>query len=147
MLLSAMGDEEKRIRLRAMEVASSKNDDQIRQYLSELAFGKGDADRGSDELEAVFKALGRVGNAGTVEELRKFAEKKSFMQFGKQRENKFLAIRALEHIHSPASVGFLKQLTEDSNTLVQTRAKRAYDSLSSSMRAERDNENQEDPEQ
>ena len=66
------------------------------------------------------------------------------MQFGKQRENKFLAIRALEHIHSPAAVGFLKQLTNDSNSLVQTRAMRAYESLSKSMRAKRDNGKQED---
>jgi hypothetical protein len=138
LLLAAMDDEDKRIRIRAMEAASQKNDRRVLERLTELALGKVLAERSSDEQEMIFKALGCVGDGGTVDELRKFVERRNFMHFGKQRENKFLAIRALERIHSPASLGALKQLTEDSNRLVQTRAQRAYDSLAKSLRAERE---------
>jgi HEAT repeat protein len=87
-----------------------------------------------DEQEEVFVTLGRVGNAGTVGRLKKFVEKKSLIQFGKNREQKSLAIRALEHIHSPASLAQLRKMTEDTNNLVQARAKRAYDALAEAMR-------------
>lgn len=144
LLITAMGDEDKRIRLRAMEAATHKNDARVREKLSEIAFGKTEMERSADEQEAVFRALGRVGDAGTVDQLKKLVEKKNFMQFGKQKENKFLAIRALENIHSPAAVGLLKQLAGDSNSLVQTRARRAYDALVKAMRAEREKETPEE---
>lgn len=145
LLIGAMDDEDKKIRLLAMDIVSQKKDDgRVLERVTELALGKGLVDRSADERETIFRALGRVGNAGTVAELRKFVDKKNFMQFGKQKENKLLAIRALEFIHSSASVGFLKKLTADSNTVVQTLAQRAHDSLVKSMRAERDKPKQED---
>lgn len=148
LLLKAIDDESKRIRFRAMDAAAEKNDPRVLARMTEIAFDKTLSDREPDEQEMIFKVLGRVGDAGTVDELKKFIEKKSFMQFGKQRENKLLVIRALEQIKTPASLGLLKRLAKDSNTLVQTRAQRARELLEKSMRAQggRDIRSQEDRE-
>jgi hypothetical protein len=140
LLLGAMADENKQIRFHAMEVAAGKGDPRVLERLGELAFGKELSDRSNDEQEMIFKVLGQLGHPGTVEELKKFVEKKSLMNFGgfgKNRENKFLAIRALENIKSPASLHLLKKLAEDSNDLVKSRAQRSYDALSNTMREER----------
>jgi hypothetical protein len=139
LLLAVINDENQQLRMHAMEAAAEKNDPRVLERVSELAFGKELSDRAPDEQEVIFKVLGQVGNAGTVEELKKFVEKKSIVHFGKNRENKFLAIRSLESIKSPASLNLLKKLCQDSNELVKTRAQRTYDNLDKIMREEREN--------
>ncbi len=134
LLLGAFSDENKVIRLHALETVAAKNDPRVLQRIVEIAFEKELAERDPDEQEAVFKVLGRLGNASTVEDLKRFLEKKSFIQFGRGRENKLLAIRALECIKSPAALSMLKKLTSDSNDLVQAQAQRAYETLSAAMR-------------
>jgi hypothetical protein len=137
MLLGAMTDENKQIRLHAMEAAAKRNDARVLERFSEIAFGKDLSEHDADEQEVIFKVLGKVGNAGTVADLKKFSEKKSLVYFGKNRENKFLAVRALENIESPAALVFLEKLASDSNELVRTRAQRAYNSLSDRLKESR----------
>lgn len=138
MLLVALGDEDKSIRMRAMEVAATKSDDRLLEQFSAVAFGKELSERDPDEQEMIFGILGRLGNAETVASIRKFAEKKSLVNFGRTRENKCLAIRALENIESPAAMVFLEKLASDSNELVQTRAKRAFDVLANRLKENRE---------
>jgi len=137
LLLGAMTDENKQIRMHAMEAVATKDDPRVLERFTEVAFGKELSEHESDEQELIFAVLGQIGSAGTVENLKKFADKKNIMNFGKNRENKLLAIRALENIKSPASLNLLKKLTGDSNDLVKTRAERAYNSLHRVMKEER----------
>jgi hypothetical protein len=137
LLLGAMTDENKQIRMQAMEAAAKKSDPRVLARMTELAFSKELSVRSPDEQELIFKVLGKIGDAGTVEELKKFVEKKSIPYFGKGRENKFLAIEALEHILSPASLNLLKKLTGDSNDEVKTRAEKSYEALHTAMKEER----------
>ena len=87
----------------------------------------------------LFRALGRVGDDNTVAALTRFVEKKSFRNLGRSRDNKFLAIRALEGIRLPSALLMLDKLSEDSNNLVHSRARRARDVLATAL------ENQEAP--
>jgi hypothetical protein len=137
MLLAAMTDENKQIRMHAMEAAAQKEDPRVLERMTAMAFGKELSERPSDEQVLVFKVLGQIGSPATVEELKKFVEKKSIMNFGKNRENKFLAIRALENLRTPASLNLLKKLAADSNDLVKTRAEQAYEVLHKAMREDR----------
>ncbi len=146
LLLGAVNDENKQIRLQAMDAAASKDDPRVRKKFGELAFGKELSDRIPDEQEMIFKVLGRVGNSGTVEDLKKFMNRKSIKHFGTSRENKFLAIKALVSIKSPAALSLLKKLMEDSNELVKSRAQRTYDQLQHAMREERAKRPQGSPE-
>jgi len=120
-----------------MEAAAQKNDPRVLERVGEIAFSKELSERGADEQEMVFKILGSLGDTGTVDAIRKFVDKKSIMNFGKNRENKILAIRALENLQGSASLTLLKKLAADSNELVKTRAQRAYDALLKNMREER----------
>ncbi|MDH3197158.1 MAG: HEAT repeat domain-containing protein [Candidatus Krumholzibacteria bacterium] len=140
LLLGAIGDEDKHVRCRAMEAAAARGDERVRERLTEVAFGKELASRDGDEQEIIFKTLGMVGDAGTVEHLQRFVEKKGLLQFGKGRENKALAVRALEHIADPAALEMLSALSGDTNTLVQTRAKRAHAVLKARLAAGDDKE-------
>jgi hypothetical protein len=137
LLLGAMTDENKQIRIHAMEAAAKKDDPRVLERLTEVAFSKELSERVSDEQELIFQVLGQIGDAGTVEELKKFVEKKSIPYFGKSRENKFLAIRALENIKSPASLNLLKKLAGDSNEVVKKMAERSLETLQKAMREER----------
>jgi len=137
LLLGAMGDENKQIRIQAMEAVAAKEDPRVLDRLTEVAFGKELSEHESDEQELIFAVLGQIGGAGTVENLKKFVEKKSIVNFGKNRENKLLAIRALENIKTPASLNLLKKLTGDSNDVVKTRSERAYNALHRVMKEER----------
>jgi hypothetical protein len=120
-----------------MGAAAKKQDPRVIERMAELAFSKELSERSADEQELIFRLLGHVGDAGTVERLKKFVEKKNIMLFGKNRENKLLAIRALETIKSPAALGLLKKLADDSNDAVKTRAKRSFEALDKVMREER----------
>lgn len=129
LLLNMINDEDKMTRCRAIDAVSKRNNPRVRDCITDLAFAKDFAERDEEEQEEIFKALGRVGNEDTVEKLKPFTEKRLLMQPGKARDNKFLAIRALESIEHPAAMEMLEQFAQDSNSLVQTRATRALEAL------------------
>ena len=129
LLLGAIADEDKNVRCRAMEAAADTGDDRVCERLEEVAFGKELPDFDGDEQEVLFRALGHVGSERTVTELTRFVEKKSFRNLGRSRENKFLAIRALESMRFASALLMLDKLAEDSNNLVSSRARRARDVL------------------
>jgi HEAT repeat protein len=76
-----------------------------------------------------------VGDAVTVEQLRKFVGKRRLLDFSRNRDNKMLAIRALEHIQEPSAVELLQKLSRDSNETVRARAGRALSALNARMRS------------
>ena len=129
-LLAALDDDDMLVRCRALEMVAERGGEHTRSRIEALAFSKELGQRESDEQEAIFKALGRVGDSGTVAQIETLIEKKGKLwQFGKGRENKLLAIRALERIGETASLRLLKKMSDDGNSLVSTRAKRAYTTL------------------
>jgi hypothetical protein len=129
LLLKALDDPDKTIRIKCLEALENTGDADVRRKLGELAFGKDLADRDMDEQEAIFKVLGTIGNDETVALIQNMLGKRRLLQFGKSRENKFLAIRALENICTSKSLEVLEELAGDSNNLVQSRAGRARDAL------------------
>jgi HEAT repeat protein len=134
LFLTAAHDPDKEIRCKALLVAAGRGYPQVSGYLSQVAFGKEVQDKDPDEQEAIFKALGYVGDSVVVESLRRMVEKRRLMDFTGNRENKLLAIRALEHIQEPAAVELLEKLGGDSNETVRSRATRALAVLRARMR-------------
>ncbi len=132
-VLGAMDDPDKHVRCRAVEAAAVSGDARARRRVVERAFGRDLGERDADEREVVFRALGRCGDADTVERLRRFVDRRGFLGLGRNRENRFLAIRALENIHRPESLSLLQQLAEDSNELVASRASRAAEAVAAAL--------------
>ena len=67
LLLASLNDLDKRVRLRVLEALREPPEPRVREKLAEIAFAKDLAERAADEQEAIFKTLGHVGDAGTVD--------------------------------------------------------------------------------
>ena len=129
LLFKILSDPDKLIRIKCLEAIEGMNHPEVLRKISALAFSKDLAEGDLDEQEAVFKVLGHIGTNETVELIKNMLGKRRLLNFGKNRENKFLAIWALENICTPESLVVLDKLASDSNNLVQSRACRARDSM------------------
>lgn len=133
LLMSAVTDPDKAIRCKAMQAGAARGFEQIALHLNLVAFSKDLSEKDADEQEAIFRALGHVGDALTVERLRKFVTRRNIVDFSGRRENKLLALRALEHIQDPSAIDLLQKLSRDSNEGVRSRAMRALTTLRKRM--------------
>jgi HEAT repeat protein len=122
-------DEDKQIRFKVLGAIEHLDDPVIVRKIEDLAFSKELSKKSLDEQEAVFQALGKVVAERALPKIRAMVEKKNIFPFGRSKDYKLVAIRALEHIQSPESLEILSKLAEDSNRLVQSKAKRAIESL------------------
>jgi len=134
-LLSSLADLDKRVRLKVLEVLAERPEPRVRATLTELAFEKDLGERAADEQDALFRALGRVGDANTAAQLRTFVEKRK-LGLGRSHEHKLLALRALEHIRSEAALELITRLCDDGNEPVRLRAQRAREALTALLRGE-----------
>jgi hypothetical protein len=133
LLLASLGDLDRRVRLRVLDALCDRREPRVRERLTEMAFSKELGERPTDEQEAIFKALGHVGDASTVVQLRAMVEKRRLLPIAKGPDLKLLAIRALERIHEPAAAELLARLGEDTNETVRQRAQRAHQALTAAM--------------
>jgi HEAT repeat protein len=133
LLLASLNDLDKRVRLRVLDAVGHRNEAKVRERLSELAFGKDLAERAADEQEAIFRALGQVGDEHTVDQLRSLLEKRKLIHIGKGNDSKLLAIKALERLRQPGALDVLTRLCEDGNEAVRLRAQRAKDHLAGAL--------------
>lgn len=129
LLLQSLNDLDKRVRIRVLEALATRNEPKVREKLAEIAFAKDLAERAPDEQEAIFKTLGSVGDAHTVDQLRSLLEKRKLINLGKGNESKLLAIKALERVRDRAALDVLTRLCEDSSEAVRLRAQRAKEHL------------------
>jgi hypothetical protein len=133
-LLASLNDPDKRVRLKVLEALLERPQPRVREVLSAMAFGKELAERSADEQDAIFRALGHVGDATTVAHLRAMVERRK-IGLGKGNEPKLLALRALEKIHDRSALELVARLAEDPNEAVRLRALRAKDALSAALAA------------
>lgn len=131
-LLALLSDPDKRVRLKILDVLVGRPQPRVRVVLGQLAFGKDLAERAADEQEAIFRALGHVGDATTVGQLRAMVERRK-LGLGKGNEPKLLALRALEKIQDSSALELVARLAEDANEAVRLRAVRAKETLMASL--------------
>ncbi len=123
-LVKLLDDTDKGIRLKTLAVVSTVDASVVRDKLVAIAFGKEFTEREFDEQMEIFKALGRVVGEDALPKLRQTVGKKSFLGFAKRqnKENKLLAIEALEQMDEPGAKRLLRDLAEDSDDNVRSRA-------------------------
>ncbi|HET6348259.1 MAG TPA: hypothetical protein VFH88_04170 [Candidatus Krumholzibacteria bacterium] len=124
LLLTSLGDLDHTVRLRVLDALGHRRDPRVRERITEMAFARELGERAGDEQEAIFKTLGRVGDATTVVQLRALVEKRRLLPIGKGPDAKLLALRALEHLRAPGAADLLARLCEDTNETVRQRAQR-----------------------
>ena len=75
-LLASLNDPDKRVRLMVLDALLERSQPRVREVLAGIAFGKELAERAADEQDAIFRALGHVGDATTVTQLRAMVERR-----------------------------------------------------------------------
>ena len=129
MLSKLLDDEEKSVRMKALGAAEA-----LRHFLTttkvvKLAESKELSNRSLEERECVFRTLAVLDHERTLTKIRQSLEKRSFFSFGKTqaKEDKLIAIRALERIGGLDAERLLARLANDSSNLVKSKARRALD--------------------
>ncbi len=133
-LLASLNDPDKRVRLKVLEALLERPQARVREVLAGIAFGRELAERSADEQDAIFRTLGRVGDAGTVTQLRAMVERRK-IGLNKGNEPKLLALRALENIRDSSALELVARLAEDPNEAVRLRALRAKDAMAAALAA------------
>jgi hypothetical protein len=120
-------DENPAVRQRAWSGAGSISNALVAADVEALCFADSAALRTSDELELMFRALGRVCGFAVLPRLRAMVEKKQRFTVQKKslRREKLLAITALRYIPGADAQRILDTLSADSDTLVRTKAAHA----------------------
>ena len=133
LLLQSLDDLDKRVRIRVLDALASRRDMKVRERVTELAFGKEFAEKAPEEQEAIFKTLGSVGDARTLDHLRALLEKRKLINLSKGNDSKLLAIRALERLRERGALDVLTRLCEDPSDQVRSRAQRAKEHLQATL--------------
>jgi hypothetical protein len=87
--------------------------------------------KSAEELEFMFRALGKVAGIEVLPRLRQIVEKKHLLPSGKARSkrDKILALTALRYIPGEESRGLSERLSHDTDQLVKTKAQHVLKSL------------------
>lgn len=136
LLVKLIDDADKQIRMKTLSAVENMVNPIITNKLVAVAFDKDLAKKAFDEQEHIFKALGKLAGESILAELSDMAEKKNLFVFGKQqsKQNKLLAIRALENIKTAAAVDVLEILARDPNDVVKSRARRVLEKIQETVR-------------
>ncbi len=129
LLLAALGDSDQSIRIKALASLTGKRTDPVRERVTSLAFAKDLGQKSSEEQEAIFNTLGRIGNRDTLNHIEKMLRKRHILHPQKSRDAKMLAIRALENLSVDGAVAQLEKLAKDPNDEVSRRAQHALQEL------------------
>jgi hypothetical protein len=78
----------------------------------------------ADELERLFRALGKLAGESALPQIRNAIERKYYLPSGKSRSkrDKLLAVTALRYIPGQHARGLLDKLSTDADNLVRTKA-------------------------
>jgi hypothetical protein len=125
LLFTALEDSDQTVRIRAVGALGEKNSPVARDKITSIAFSKELGHKNLEEQEAIFSALGRIGNKATLNRIEKMLRKKHLLHPSKSRETKMLAIRALDNLSEEAAVSLLEKLADDANDAVRRRAQLA----------------------
>jgi hypothetical protein len=120
-------DDNAAVRQRAWIAAASVSNATLAADVEALCFAESAALRSPEELELMFRALGRLCGFSVLPKLRAMVEKKQFFTMQKQRvrREKLLAITALRFVPGTDAQHLLDALSADGDTLVRTKAAHA----------------------
>jgi len=123
-LIKLLDDTDKKIRLQTLNVVSAVDAESVRAKLVSIAFGRAFTEREFDEQIEIFKALGRVVGEDALPRIKETVGKKNFLGFAKRhtKENKLLAIEALQQMEEGSAERLLHDLAGDSDEGVRSRA-------------------------
>jgi hypothetical protein len=117
-------DKDASIRIKTLAAVENCRNEMIIDKVTALCFSEDISTKGTDELERMFRTVGKLAGGKVLDSIKQMIKKKIWFPFGKTqgKQNKLLAISALRHIPGTESLRLLEDLANDSDSLVRTKA-------------------------
>jgi HEAT repeat protein len=127
LMVRLLHDDNHGVRQRAWSAAGNIPSAPLAAEVEALCFAESASSRTPEELELMFRALGRVCGVAVLPRLRTMVERKHLFsaQKSRLRREKLLAIAALRYIPGAEAQRLLDTLGADGDTLVRTKAAHA----------------------
>ncbi len=127
LLCKLLHDDNPGVRQRAWSAAGNMAHPVVAAEVEASCFAESASAQPADELELMFRALGRLCGFAVLPRLRAMVERKQLFtaQRNRLRRDKLLAITALRYVPGPDAQRLLDVLSADGDTLVRTKASHA----------------------
>jgi HEAT repeat protein len=124
LLIGLLEDGDATVRVKTLAGVEQLGHPAIIEKVTAMCFAEDTSAKGSDELERMFRVVGKLGGEKVIDQLRQLTKKKGWLGLGKSqgKQNKLLAITALRHIAGAKSLNMLKEFADDGDSLVRTKA-------------------------
>jgi len=124
LLCTLFKDDNVAVRMHAWDAALGSRNSLLVEELATQCFSEIALLKSTDELERMFRALGKCGGIAVLPRLRPLVERKHYFTVQKSRikREKLLAITALRYVPSAEARAILERLSSDSDVLIKTKA-------------------------
>jgi hypothetical protein len=119
-----LADDDPAVRIKTLAAIESFRHPMVVDKVTALCFGDDNDAKGTDELERLFRVVGKLAGKAALGPIRQMTGKGSWLPFAKGRgkHNKLLAVTALRYIPGTEALELLHRLAEDGDSLVRTKA-------------------------
>jgi len=124
LLCALLEDHDPNVRMKTFAAVEELKHPLVVGKVTDLCFAEDDAAKSADELDRMFRAVGKLGGDKVLESIGQMIHRGSWLRLGRSRgkQNKLLAITALRHIPGGQSLEMLRSLARDGDSLVKTKA-------------------------
>ena len=123
-LVDLLKDDNEGVRIRALVAIEDFPDPLLAGVITTLCFDEQSMLKSPDELEHMFRALGKQAGPDVLPRIGQTVAKKRWLPGGKSalKRNKLLAVTALRHIPGEGAQAMLERLSHDRDRLVRSKA-------------------------
>jgi hypothetical protein len=124
MLAGLLEDQDAGIRMKTLSAIEEFKNPMLINKVTALCFSEDNTSRSTDEMERLFKTVGKLAGESSLPAIGQMIKRKGWMPFGRGRDkqSKLLAITALRYIPGAESLNLLRELANDGDNLVKTKA-------------------------
>jgi HEAT repeat protein len=121
-LLGILEDPEEKLRVRAARFLGERPSQGAFDCISNLVARKDFRDKNQEEKKILLESLAHIGKDKAVGLLKKLILKRAWFKKEKQKENSYLALKALASVNTPLSLETLKELSSSSSRKIRQQA-------------------------
>jgi hypothetical protein len=124
LLCELLDDDDVNVRMRAFAAAGEFRHQAIVDKVAALCFAKDFAEGDSEELEHMFRAVGKLAGENALPSIKRMINGRGWFPSARSRgrQNKLLAATALRYVPGAESLKLLNRLASDRDNLVRTKA-------------------------
>lgn len=131
LLCRLLDDVDMGVRLHTFAAVEQLEHPSIIVRVTSMCFEEDIATKSMDELERMFRALGKLAGTSVLDRIRRMASARSLFSIGgaRSRRSKLLAVTALRYIPGQGALDTLEKLATDGDNLVRSKAQHVLNLL------------------